>query len=50
MKRLSNPIDFQSKIEQIRKGSIIKTDLGVNVNKGVIKSKGGKYAVVEKEK
>ena len=50
MKRLSNPIDFQSKIEQIRKGSIIKTDLGVNVNKGVIKSKVGKYAVVEKEK
>ena len=50
MKRLSNPIDFQSKIEQIRKGSIVKTDLGVNVNKGVIKSKGGKYAVVEKEK
>ena len=50
MKRLSNPIDFQSKIEQIRKGSIIKTDLGVNVNKGVIKSKGGQYAVVEKEK
>ena len=50
MRRLSNPIDLQSKIEQIRKGSIVKTDLGVNVNKGVIKSKGGKYAVVEKEK
>ena len=50
MKRLSNPIDFQSKIEQIRSGGVKKTDLGTNVNKGVIQGKGGKYAVVEKEK
>ena len=50
MKRLSNPIDFQSKLEAIRKGSVLKTDLGTNVNKGIIQGKGGKYAVVEKEK
>lgn len=50
MKRLSNPIDFQSKLEAIRKGAVLKTDLGTNVNKGIIQGKGGKYAVVEKEK
>ena len=50
MKRTSNPIDFQSKLEAIRKGSVLKTDLGTNVNKGIIQGKGGKYAVVEKEK
>lgn len=50
MKRPSNPIDFQSKLEAIRKGSVLKTDLGTNVNKGIIQGKGGKYAVVEKEK
>ena len=50
MRRVSNPIDFQKKLEQIRKGEMKKTDLGTNVNKGIIKSKGGKYAVVEKEK
>ena len=49
MKRLSNP-DFQSKLEAIRKGAVLKTDLGTNVNKGIIQGKGGKYAVVEKEK
>ena len=50
MKRVSNPMDFQSKLEAIRKGSVVKTDLGTNVNKGIIQGKGGKYAVVEKEK
>ena len=50
MKRPSNPIDFQSKLEAIRKGAVLKTDLGTNVNKGIIQGKGGKYAVVEKEK
>ena len=50
MKRTSNPIDFQSKLEAIRKGAVLKTDLGTNVNKGIIQGKGGKYAVVEKEK
>ena len=50
MKRISNPIDFQSKLEAIRKGAVLKTDLGTNVNKGIIQGKGGKYAVVEKEK
>ena len=50
MKRVSNPIDFQSKLEAIRKGAVLKTDLGTNVNKGIIQGKGGKYAVVEKEK
>ena len=50
MKRLTNPIDFQSKLEAIRKGAVLKTDLGTNVNKGIIQGKGGKYAVVEKEK
>lgn len=39
-----------SKLEQIRSGGIKKTDLGTNVNKGVIHGKGGKYVVVEKEK
>jgi len=43
-------MDFQSKLEAIRKGSVVKTDLGTNVNKGIIQGKGGKYAVVEKEK
>ena len=41
---------FQSKLEQIRSGATKKTDLGVKENKGVIQGKGGKYAVVEKEK
>ena len=50
MKRTSNPIDFQSKLDAIRKGAVLKTDLGTNVNKGIIQGKGGKYAVVEKEK
>ena len=50
MKRTSNPIDFQSKLEAIRKGAVLKTDLGTNVNKGIIQGKGGKYDVVEKEK
>ena len=50
VKRVSNPIDFQSKLEAIRKGAVLKTDLGTNVNKGIIQGKGGKYAVVEKEK
>ena len=36
MKRPSNPIDFQSKLEAIRKGAVLKTDLGTNVNKGII--------------
>ena len=49
MRRLSNPIDFRAKIEQIKSGGVVKTDLGTNVNKGVIQGKGGKYAVVEKE-
>ena len=39
-----------SKLDQIRSGATKKTDLGTNVNKGVIKGKGGKYVVVEKEK
>ena len=47
MKRPSNQIDFQSKLEAIRKGAVLKTDLGTNVNKGIIQGKGGKYAVVE---
>lgn len=41
---------LQEKIEQIRAGAVKKTDLGVNVNKGVIHGKSGKYHVVEKEK
>ena len=41
---------LQEKIEQIRSGGVKKTDLGVNVNKGVIHGKSGKYHVVEKEK
>ena len=41
---------LQEKIEQIRAGGVKKTDLGVNVNKGVVHGKGGKYQVVEKEK
>ena len=41
---------LQEKIEQIRAGGVKKTDLGVNVNKGVIQGKSGKYHVVEKEK
>ena len=39
-----------SKLDQIRAGATKKTDLGTNVNKGVIQGKGGKYVVVEKEK
>jgi len=39
-----------SKLAAIRSGATRKTDLGTNVNKGVIQSKGGKYVVVEKEK
>ena len=41
---------LQEKIEQIRAGGVKKTDLGVNVNKGIIHGKSGKYHVVEKEK
>jgi hypothetical protein len=51
MNKASRPsMSLQSKIDAIRSGSILKTDLGVNVNKGIIHGKGGKYAVVEKEK
>ena len=51
MRRVSNPVDFQQKLEQIRAGAIKKTDLGVNVNKGIIKSKGGaRFSVIETEK
>ena len=51
MQRASRPsLSLQSKIDAIRSGSILKTDLGVNVNKNIIHGKGGKYAVVEKEK
>ena len=51
MRRVSNPVDFQQKLEQIRAGAIKKTDLGVNVNKGIIKKKGGaRYSVIETEK
>ena len=39
-----------SKLDHIRTGATKKTDLGTNVNKGVIQGKGGKYVVVEKEK
>jgi hypothetical protein len=35
-----------SKLDQIRSGATKKTDLGTNVNKGVIQGKGGKYVVV----
>ena len=45
-----NPASLQEKIEQIRAGGVKKTDLGVNVNKGVIHGKGGRYSVIEKEK
>jgi len=45
-----NPASLQEKIEQIRSGGVKKTDLGVNVNKGVIHGKGGRYSVIEKEK
>ena len=51
MQKAGRPsLSLQSKIDAIRSGSILKTDLGVNVNKGIIHGKGGKYAVVEKEK
>ena len=51
MSRFVNPSSsLQSKLEQIRSGTTKKTDLGVKENKGVIHGKGGKYAVVEKEK
>ena len=51
MSRSVNPSSsLQSKLEQIRSGATKKTDLGVKENKGVISAKGGKYAVVEKEK
>ena len=43
-------VNDPSKLAAIRAGAIRKTDLGTNVNKGVIQSKGGKYVVVEKEK
>ena len=43
-------VNDPSKLAAIREGAIRKTDLGTNVNKGVIQSKGGKYVVVEKEK
>ena len=46
----TNPADLQAKLELIRKGQTKKTDLGVNVNKGIVQGKGGKYHVVEKEK
>ena len=45
-----NPASLQEKIEQIRAGGVKKTDLGVNVNKGVIQGKGGRYSVIEKKK
>ena len=45
-----NPASLQEKIEQIRAGGVKKTDLGVNVNKGVTHGKGGRYSVIEKEK
>ena len=45
-----NASSLQEKIEQIRAGGVKKTDLGVNVNKGVIHGKGGRYSVIEKEK
>ena len=47
---MSRPTVNLSKLEQIRSGAVKKTDLGTNVNKGVIQGKGGKYVVVEKEK
>ena len=47
---MSKPSINLSKLEQIRSGAVKKTDLGTNVNKGVIQGKGGKYMVVEKEK
>ena len=51
MQKAGRPsLSLQSKIDAIRSGSILKTDLGVNVNKNIIHGKGGKYAVVEKEK
>ena len=37
MQRASRPsLSLQSKIDAIRSGSILKTDLGVNVNKNII--------------
>ena len=51
MQRAVKPlIPDKSKLDRIRAGATTKTDLGTNVNKGVIQGKGGKYVVVEKEK
>ena len=51
MQRAVKPLTTNaSKLDQIRTGATKKTDLGTNVNKGVIQGKGGKYVVVEKEK
>ena len=46
-----NPASLQEKIDQIRSGGVKKIDLGVNnVSKGVVKNKGGRYSIIEKEK
>ena len=51
MQRASlNPASLQEKIDQIRSGGVKKIDLGINVNKGVLKSQGGRYSIIEKEK
>ena len=45
-----NPANLQAKLEAIKSGTTLKTDLGTKQNKGVIQGKGGKYIVEEKEK
>ena len=52
MQRASiNPASLQEKIDQIRSGGVKKIDLGINnVSKGVVKNKGGRYSIIEKEK
>ena len=44
------PANLQAKLDAIRSGTTMKTDLGVKQNKGVIQGKGAKFIVEEKEK